>query len=127
MRASRTVNCWNYSCVATTDNQAEFSAGVVRAANSLRMVATLTVDKYGPTVRKIIRQLNSIYSTTHRHFQHEWLGTLRAVSLGAGGEGCGGVVGALVNWAKAEEFTVATQENESLVELFSVNNHKIMV
>jgi len=60
--AAWTVIPVQLSCVATTDNQAEFSAGVVRAANSLRMVATLTVDKYGPTVRKIIRQLNTINS-----------------------------------------------------------------
>ena len=54
-----TQNCWNYSCVdrkpcpagqcgdyGTT--KAELSADVVWAANSLQVVATSTVDKYGP-------------------------------------------------------------------------------
>ena len=61
----------------------------------------------------------------------EWLGTSRAVSLGAGGEGCGGVVGgvvgALVDRAKALIFLCRYCKLFSLVELFSVNNHKIMV
>jgi hypothetical protein len=46
--AAWTVIPVQLSRVAITDNQAEFSAGVVQAANSLRMVATSTVDKYRP-------------------------------------------------------------------------------
>jgi len=66
--AAWTVIPVQLSCVATTDNQAKFSAGVIRAANSLQINATLTVNKYGLTVCKIIRQLNTIYSTTHCYF-----------------------------------------------------------
>ena len=46
--AAWTVIPVQLSRVATTDNQAESLAGVVQAANNLQMVATSTVDKYGP-------------------------------------------------------------------------------
>ena len=60
LRGLCTLSSWAVWQLRTT--RAELSAGIVQVANSLQTVATLTVDKYGPTVCKIMRQLNTINS-----------------------------------------------------------------